>query len=91
MALALSKELVTVGSRLNPRRDKCDSKMVEKRGGNKPKCGETERDTGRSMEALVARLPRMLSDSGRLMTGSSGHSESERAGVNPKNRDTPSH
>ena len=46
-----------------------------------PKCGETERDTGRSMEALVARLPRMLSDSGRLMTGSRGHSESERAGA----------
>lgn len=35
----------------------------------KPECGETERDTGRSVEALVARLPRMLSDSGRLMTG----------------------
>lgn len=33
------------------------------------------------MEALVARLPRMLSDSGRLMTGSRGHSESERAGA----------
>lgn len=45
------------------------------------KCGETERDAGRSMEALVARLPRMLSDSGRLMTGSRGHSESERAGA----------
>lgn len=47
----------------------------------KPKCGETERDTGRSVEALVARLPRMLSDSGRLMTDSRGHSESERAGA----------
>lgn len=53
--------------------------MREKK--KKPKCGETERDTGRSMEALVARLPRMLSDSGRLMTGSRGHSESERAGA----------
>lgn len=51
------------------------------RGKKKPKCGETERDTGRSMEALVARLPRMLSDSGRLMTGSRGRSESERAGA----------
>jgi len=39
-------------------------------------CGETERD----MEALVAWLPRMLSDSGRLMTGSRGHSESQKAG-----------
>lgn len=45
------------------------------------KCGETERDTGRSVEALVAQLPRMLSDSGRLMTGSRGRSESERAGA----------
>lgn len=54
----------------------------ETNGGKKmPKCGETERDTGRSTEAPVARLPRMLSDSGRLMTGSRGHSESERAGA----------
>lgn len=35
----------------------------------KPERGETGRDAGRSVEALVARLPRMLSDSGRLMTG----------------------
>lgn len=35
----------------------------------KPECGEMERDTGRSVEALAARLPRMLSDSRRLMTG----------------------
>ncbi len=92
--LAQSKELITVGSRHNPQRDKCDSMMVEKiqgeikrrnetnEGGEKmPKCGETERDTGRSVEAPVARLPSMLSDSGRLMTGSGGHSESERAGA----------
>lgn len=47
----------------------------------KPKCGETKRDTHRSTEALVALLPRMHSDSGWLMTGSHGHSESERAGA----------
>lgn len=60
-----------------------------KRWGNKKeeaenksqKCGETERDTGCSMEASVAWLPRMLSDSGWVMTGSRGHSESERAGA----------
>lgn len=94
--LALRKELITVRSRHNPRRDKCDSGMVEKRQGKikhgnktnegekkkkKQECGETERDTVRSVEALVARLPRMLSDSGRLMTGIRLHSESERAGA----------
>lgn len=51
------------------------------RGAKKPKCGETERDMGRSKEALVARIPRMLSDSGRLMTGIRRHGESERAGA----------
>lgn len=55
----------------------------------KPKCGETERDTGCSVEALVAQLPRMLSDSGWLMTGSHGHSESERAGAALRTRAPP--
>lgn len=31
--LALRKELITVRSRHNPQRDKCDSGMVEKRQG----------------------------------------------------------
>lgn len=34
-----------------------------------------------SVKALVAPLPRMLSDSGRLMTDMRHHSESERAGA----------
>lgn len=45
----------------------------------KPKCGETERGTGCSTEALVAQIPRMLSDSGHLMTGIRRHGESEQA------------
>lgn len=48
-------------------------------GEKKPKCGKTERDTGCSTEALVAQIPRMLSDSGHLMTGIRRHGESERA------------
>lgn len=55
--------------------------MRGKKKKKKQECGETERDTVRSVEALVARLPRMLSDSGRLMTGIRLHSESERAGA----------
>lgn len=48
-------------------------------------CGQTERD----MDSLVVRLPRMLSDSESLMTGSRGHSESERESGNPSKRGTP--
>lgn len=93
--LALSKELITGRLRRNPQRDnqrrwikyrEKSSAGMKQIGGNKKdgaekksKCGKTERAARRSTQALAARLPRMLSDSGRLMTGSRGHSESERA------------
>lgn len=41
------------------------------------------------MDGLVARLPRMLSDRESLMTGSRGHSESEKESRNPSKRGTP--
>lgn len=47
----------------------------------KKNCGETERDTGLSVEAHVALIPRMCSDSGQLMTGIHRHSESKSAGA----------
>lgn len=39
--LAPSKELITVRSRHNPQRDKCDSKMVEKIQGEIKRRNET--------------------------------------------------
>lgn len=62
-------------------------------GGQKKKknCGETERDTGHSVKAHVAPIPRMCSDSGQLMTGICCHSESERAGSKPSKLKSPSH
>lgn len=52
-----------------------ESEGIKKRIG-----GEADGDVCRRSEALVARLPRMPSDSGRLMTGGGGRSESRRAG-----------
>lgn len=40
--LALSKELITVRSGLNPQRDKCDSKMAEKIQGEIKQRNETK-------------------------------------------------
>lgn len=78
--LALSKELITGRLRRNPQRDnqrrwikyrEKSSAGMKQIGGNKKdgaekksKCGKTERAARRSTQALAARLPRMLSDSG---------------------------
>lgn len=96
--LAGGKELVSVWSGRKPQRDDCKERMQGetraqelKQMRDKKTCGETERDTGRSVEAHVAPIPRMRSDSGQLMTGVRRHSESERAGENPPNTRRPSH
>lgn len=87
-SLSGGKELISVWSRHKPQRDDCEEKMQGeileqelKQMGDKKNCGETERDTDRSVEAHVAPIPRMCSDSGQLMTGICCHSESERAGA----------
>lgn len=49
--LALSKELITVRSRHNPQRDKCDSKMVEKIQGEIKRRNETNEGGNKKEEA----------------------------------------
>lgn len=97
-SLAGGKELVSVWSGRKPQRDDCKERTQGetraqglKQMRDKKTCGETERDTGRSVEEHVAPIPRMRSDSGQLMTGVRRHSESERAGENPPNSRRPSH
>lgn len=75
--LAGGEELISVWPGHQPQRDDCEEKMRREilerelqqmgdKSKKKKKCGETERDTGRSVEAHVAAIPRMCSDSGQL-------------------------
>lgn len=74
--------------------DKCKSKMEEKikvcKLKQMKKIAVRQKEAQAcSIETHVAPLPRMLSDSGRVMTGIRCHSESERAGATLQTEGTP--